>query len=83
MNERAETSITFIANRYNLPTSKDGTSMVVDQDRTAKAAKADDAVVPTELWDLRILRVFKPDGKTTNSIPTWFNLGILRSINIL
>ena len=82
-NESSIASIKIIATKYTLPNSNHKDNNMISTDRISKAAKADNAAVPTDLWDLRILRIFNTEDKSDNPRPDWFSLGILRSLDIL
>ena len=71
----------ILSTKYPVPPELWGTETKRDTDRTSKAAKADNAEVPTELWDHHILNVFKMGDNFYR--PTWCSLGFLRSLDIL
>ena len=76
-------SLKTIADTYPLPTSGVAVKKAGNDNRISKVAKADDARVPTILWDTRVANVLSKDCSQKFCLPTWCSLGFLRSVDIL
>ena len=76
-------ALKMLSHIYPLPTSQTKTMSVSMEDRKTKAAKADDAAVPTFLWDSKIIKVFRAEESRSFSRPEWCSLGFIRALDIL